>query len=250
MKFETAYSTFDDREHSIEDIQNIVRNDPRTFAGQYKASFLCPECHSARLKYVNDAPPYFSSYPRTVHSDDCHLKQEEFSPKSAENFVINKDNTKILERQMQSLLHSLFKPKEKITSIGFSHSHNPSATPPVIHAPHSSGSKRMGMKRIDLPFHKEDYNCYKYFYGKAKVVWKYDTEKEKYRILLHPISSNKLLGHIVITPPVYQHLLAEYKEPTEYCCGIVFAAKLYVYQKHTFFTTSLRYSKHIVITKL
>ena len=37
MKFETAYSTFDDREHSIEDIQNIVRNDPRTFAGQYKA---------------------------------------------------------------------------------------------------------------------------------------------------------------------------------------------------------------------
>ncbi len=86
----------------------------------------------------------------------------------------------------------------------------------------------MGMKRIDLPFHKEDYNCYKYFYGKAKIVWKYDAEKEKYRILLHHI----------------------YKEPTEYCCGIVFAAKLYVYQKHTFFTTSLRYSKHIVITKL
>lgn len=248
MKFEEAYSIYDNETLSIETIKTIYNQDPRAYIENYKFSFFCPECHLAQLSYINAVVPYFRAYPKAKHHENCDLQQDERSRKAAKIFVENDQNITIIQREMQSVLCSLFVSHSK--HIPVHHSSSTSKTSSTTtHASHSSRNKRMGRKRIDLPFREEDYNCYKYFYGKAKIKWEYDKKSQKFRLLLRHIETNKFLGRIFVTLPVYGHLPSEYKTPTEYCCGIIFTAEI-KNQEKSYFSTILYNSSYIMITKL
>lgn len=247
MKFEEAYSTFDKENHTIKKIQNIYIKTPITFAENYKESFLCPNCRLAKLQYNNAATPYFSAYPHAKHTPDCYLQQKELSPKSAEFFVQNSQNTTVLLRQMQSIINSLL-PSHSLSSSKNQVLPTTIAIPSSSHTSKSSQNKRMTQKRFDLPLRIEDYNCYKYFYGKSRIKWEYDNRIKKHKLLLRNIEDNTFLGRIFITPSVYQYLSKEYKAPLEYSCYIVFAAKLSKTDKNYFEGTLYR-SNHMIITK-
>ena len=85
MKFEEAYSIYDNETLSIETIKTIYNQDPRAYIENYKFSFFCPECHLAQLSYINAVVPYFRAYPKAKHHENCDLQQDERSRKSSKN---------------------------------------------------------------------------------------------------------------------------------------------------------------------
>ena len=103
MKFEEAYSIYDNETLSIETIKTIYNQDPRAYIENYKFSFFCPECHLAQLSYINAVVPYFRAYPKAKHHENCDLQQDERSRKAAKIFVENDQNITIIQREMQSV---------------------------------------------------------------------------------------------------------------------------------------------------
>lgn len=251
MKFEEAFSTFDDRCHSIDEICMLYNCDMQNFQKNYKGTFYCPLCRQALLSYNNAVTPYFKSYPDSKHAEDCELRQDEMHPSAAQKFVDDPDNNAMIQRQMQSILSSLFKEEKETTTKkpnmqnvvtgGISYT---TSAPQV--------TKRLGRKHFDLPLRAEDFDCVKYFFGTAHLVWEKAENKGRnyYKILLYHIKERKLLCRILITEKVYEYMMPDYKYPEEYDCKLVFVSKAEEKSGKNYFQTYLSTSKHIQISKI
>lgn len=248
MKFEDAFCTTLNRPITIEEVSYIFQNDRDTFISAIKDSLICPECKNVPLIYNNAATPYFSVYPKAIHSESCTLRQDEMDADEASRFLSDITNKQIIQRQMDSLISQILSeaspklanPKAAFMQSTFSKS-SKSKTP--------VSSKRLSRKRIDLPFREEDFNCEKIFYGRVHLKWEKcsNSSQDAYKILLCHTVKKTLLCKLKITSKVYSYLPSKYKSINELECAVAFVALFSEDSTKHYQATHLKHSERITI---
>ena len=246
MKFEEAFSTYDQITHPIDEISDLFIRDRKSYVEHFQSTFLCPECHIAPLSYNNAETPYFKSYPHASHADDCSLRQDEMSVAKAAELVADQSSNEVIQRQMQSTLSILLSsntptPCEKQKDA---HVHRES---PVNNFHLHLVSTRFPRKRIDISFRPEDFNCYKLFYGHVFVKWEKDLAKNRFRILLYHVKKEHLVCRISVTDKVYHYVNEQYKFSDERECNVVFLASFPRDSGKAYQSTYLQFSDKIII---
>ena len=206
VKFPEVYCDFEKDTVTLEEITKLYRNEYALYAENYQQSFWCPECRKVRISYNNAATPYFSAYPHSSHDDNCTYRQDEMSLKAVEALTSTNRTREEIIRQMDSLMHTLFKSdtsEKKMLS-----SSNSSV---VTRKPPKRGEtkidKRIPRKRIDESFYTDDYKNYKLFYGNIKLRWEEkDALCSNRKILLYHIKTGKFICRICITDGVKKSL--------------------------------------------
>lgn len=227
MKFEEVYYKVENRVLPLYDIEDIYFNSPSEYVNKYKEHLFCPECRIARLSFNNAELPYFSTYPRALHGDDCSLTQDEASAKITTDFLKDKRNLDEISRQINSVVRILLEEKTETNSIKrtIKNTTNNNGSKIVATKKHTHKKPRVPRKRIDIPFRSDDYNVEKIFYGDVLLKWKYYPDEKCYRLLLyHPVKKNFRCS-IKITMRVYDHI-KEYKRFDNCVCKVVFIGEL------------------------
>lgn len=251
MKFDEAYCETDMKTYTIEEISRLYNLHLDIFVKEYKDHFLCPECHTASLTFVNASIPYFRTYPNSKHLDDCFLKQEEMDQAQLKNYLADKDNTDSVNRQIQNALASLFVNNQEFNSDKEAgHMAYTSASPRSFESIYER--KRIPRKRIDLPFREEDFDCTKIFYGTVNLQWLKAKHSNSYKLILSSPTAHKRLCILAVTEKVYMNLNPTYKNQDFYLCNIAFLSE---FQKERNESNNplfsfLRTSQYLVIEKL
>lgn len=251
MKFEEAYWQKEDKMLRIDEITEIFHSKQSIFAKEIKDYLFCPECKKPQLAYNNASNPYLRAFPKSQHADWCSLKQGEMNSVRAEQFINDEKNKDIIIRQMQSAMLALMNPtaspsktSSKVSSVSKGISPFPVS--------HSSTSKRLPRKRIDIKFCPKDFNCVKIFYGTVYAKWETDVqtfnETEKWRKILMYDDNNQLLCKLKISPKVYNYIPEHYKGMNGVNCAVAFLAK-FNDDGRKYRTTSLRSSAYLIMEK-
>lgn len=248
MKFEEAFSTYDSCLHSIEEIANLYSSNPKKFKVNYNLSFVCPECHIAKLSFNNATTPYFKSYPHAIHADNCELKQNEMSWSVAEKFSDNPDNATLIRRQMNSILNSLLK-TNPLSSVALAPKDNTKMSKCTKTIVATTTTKRLPRKRIDLPMNDEDYNRIKYFYGRVSLNWEKDEKNKRYKILLWHREKGKLLCKISVSYTLYGYIPTDFKYPKNYNCNIVFMGTIEKLEGKSYCQGHIRFADRLIVCK-
>lgn len=248
MKFEEAFSTYDNCLHSIDEIAKLYTSNPKKFKANYNLSFVCPECYMAKLSFNNATTPYFKSYPHSVHDDDCELKQDEMSCSVAERFSDDPDNAPLIRRQMNSILNSLLK-TDTVPYITLAQKDNTKMSKCTKNTVALTTTKRLPRKRIDLPINDEDYNRIKYFYGQVLLKWEKDEKNKRYKILLCHREKGKLLCKISVSNTFYGYIPKDFKYPQSYNCNIVFMGTVKKLEGKSYCQGHIRFADRIIVCK-
>lgn len=210
MKFEEAYYQEHNKLIKVTELSQLRKQDIVKFKQANQALF-CPECHVAKIDFVNDNPPYLRSYPNTVHGLNCTLAQDIMSVKERKDFVNASDNDDVIQHQMEAIFLRLINQN--------SSAQRNEKSPVVLQKNENNNSKnnttpqrRMPQKCITLPLSERDFNTPKYFYGFVNLKW-YKIEDLYYDWLnvFSAETGEKICG-LKITNNVYKHLPQGYKD--------------------------------------
>lgn len=250
MKFEESFCTNKCKTFTIDEIAYIHNMNLKVFANEYKDYLVCPECHKANLSYNNATTPYFRAYPKAIHKEGCSLIQEEMTEKQAIKFIGDKKNNASIIRQMESILAILILDEPEPYPLPKPKCHlriTPNNTESKSNLLYNS--TRFPRKRIDIAFRPEDYDCYKFFYGKVILQWEKDNTKGRYKMLLFHPKTKKMICKILVSNTVYSYIDNKYKFPYKYICNIVFLATFIENKEHAYQTTSLRFGHYLSLIK-
>lgn len=222
MKFKEAFSTYDQQIYTVKRAETLRKYQPKVFAEKYKNSFVCPKCKKAPLSFHAAATSYFSTYPKAAHSKGCIFAQNMVAVDSALKFTKSRHSRKLIQRRLQALIHSTMLHKE-VKAVAIADTNDRGTIERIRKkAAFGTQSSIIPHKRFDKPFHSEDFNCVKLFYGEARLQW--ERQGNEYKILLYPVGSEgKLFGKIYISADVYQSLPYQSKRKT-YLCRAAFMA--------------------------
>jgi len=251
MKFEEAYSISHHSNYTIEEIAKIHEKSLETYVTDYKGYFACPECREAKLNFVNSKPCYFRTEQDDSHNDDCSLKQLTMSAHQTEGFVSNTENKEKIGRQLQSIMTMLLSDKPTAVRTTRVQSNATSSKKQSSSVSESFREKQVPRKRIDTKFRNEDYDCYKFFYGKVRAVWEKDEKRPEYmKLLLFHAKESRLLCRIYITGKVFSHIPQPYKDLNQKVCEIAFLASFDSNRNSTeksYQSTSLRFGHFFIL---
>lgn len=256
MKFKDAFCCKINKLLTIDDVAYYYKNDKQFYKDNIEKNLICPECKQPNLSFNNDSPPYFSVYPKAKHTDQCTLKQDVMTTSQSNKYVNNPDNKDLVLRQIDSVLTMLLETQSTLTKTKTPTSNKPGTPISSKDATHTSISKRLPRKRIDLEFEDEDFECDKIFYGSVHLKWEKEIDEDTseiigYKMLLYRTKKDnkKMVCKLIITPKVYEHLSNEYIQPAQYNCKIVFVAKFKNMSK-SYKSTYIRHSQFIVLEKV
>ncbi len=122
----------------------------------------CPECFQAKLIFAagKKISPYLKTKQLEKHDENCQYIQNLMNDKEREKFVNNSKPKDIFNdiEQLRKLLDESYSSKTISESLN-----------KADRKYNYSNEKRMPRKRIDLPLEEDDYDVFKYFYGKVNT---------------------------------------------------------------------------------
>lgn len=249
LKFEEAYSLTVEDLLTVDDVAHICNKSLELFASEYKKSFVCPECRKARLLFANSEPPYFRSYPKEPHDENCSLQQDVISPKKVAEYVDSIANAAQIERQIEGLITMLLSANgSSVHSKAAKEVSKDKASQQSKSTSHVTAKKYLPRKRIDTFISDDDLGVYKLFYGIVSLKW-ISTKTGKYGIILSNAKNNLEICKIWISEQVYSHIYEYCKTPEEYICAITVLAS-FKKDSNGVLYTSLRRSRFLHVEKI
>lgn len=228
MKFEEAYCSHAKKTLTIQKVAAVYKFDTEEFVKHYKEGLYCPECKEAKLSYNNAAIPYFKTYPKAKHCENCSLRQEEMGAKEIKEYIDSKEGKERAERNIESLMIRLLDESTDYRIKGKNIKANEESERPNSSTPltKSNSRKRFPQKRIDTMLSEEDLDIFKLFYGTVNICWECDNRSNDFKLILRNKTNRKFLCKIRVTTSVYSHINPSYKFEGYRECKIVFLASL------------------------
>lgn len=227
MKFKDAFSLTLNRKVTLEEINDWYKNDKNFFENQISGNLLCPKCKKAYLKYNNAKRPYLSCYPQATHSDNCSLKQEEYSKRGIDKLIKSQANNGIIIRQVESVFTNLFKTNDKANTNHVQIKKEQKENNKSQNQINKKHIKRIKRKNINTKITNDDFDTYKIFYGTVNCQ---KTEHKKKDDIHYYLSlsdkNNPLIFKIIVSENVYKYLSEEVKMNNNFNCNIALFAKL------------------------
>ena len=246
MKFEEAYNSFEKRTIPIYEVNELYLKDKTVFINFYKEHFYCPECRIAKLSFVNNSKPYFRTHLSYQHSDNCSLAQQYNHIENAEKLLSEYSNKDTISRQVQNLMNILLDEKIKTNNEITKHSNKLKTSSIIISNTNKFNTKQLPRKRIDTPFVKDDFNCYKFFYGNVYISWEYNKIYGYHQFIIRSIKDKKFICRIKITDKVLSYIPKHYIPKKSCNCKIVFLSSIQK-DKKGYKKTTLQRSDFIAI---
>lgn len=207
IKFSHAFYPPLKRSIDIETLNKEYKANPNQFYKTYNNNLFCPECHKARLGYVNASFPYLRSFPDSNHDFDCSLQQEQKSSFDTNKVYksIHADDKMYIHNQLEVVLSHV---GTEFSSHELAHSDNQNlkhSLSSITNVSKTDKSQYLRRKKLDRIFGEKDLFVPLIGYGDFFATW--EQNKQQWKLLLwHYDNKSNLICRIFISQNVYNYL--------------------------------------------
>lgn len=261
-KFEDAiliYPTGEKKSILVTEITKIRRKSDEEYQRNYKPYMFCSECKRAQLSHymTNKTIPYLKTIPTSEHLENCSFNKKCVEKKEFERYANSKINDTDIKNRLNKILDMFFEkqPISKDNPFIFRFP-TKNRTKPDKNKDNNIGcvevEKFLPRKLLNNTLTENDYDTYKFFYGKVRIHWKkVENGKLSYHLFLFDINeknSDIPLCNIAISKSVSEYIPSEYKNDMN--CKIAFLSKLQKSSDGKYTNALLINSTHLLIRKL
>lgn len=237
---------------SLEMLIDLYNDNYKSYINRYYNKIYCPECYKAKLNLIhtNSDKFWLRAFPKQEHDDLCSKQLPLVSNSMFNKYCESKDSAEHINKRLHQLIDMVLK-KETIDfnplviKVVDKKCSNDEVMKHEIR--NHTNLKSTPIKSLTNPFHDDDYDVWKMFYGKVRIKWNKSTYS--YNLMCYHPTKNYLICRISVSNMIYDcYLPDEYKHDIANVF-IAFAGIIqHIEYNGRFYNNAvLRFSNHLVI---
>lgn len=250
---EVTFLTNDDCNFiSLEILIDIYNKNNQLYINTYYNQIYCPECHKAKLNLIHMKNDKFClrAFPKQKHGDLCSKQLPLVSNSVFKKYCEAKDSVEHINRRLHQLIDMVLKKATISSNPQVIRTINGKCSDDEVMKQEISNHtylKAIPIKSLTTPFHDDDYNVWKIFYGKVNIKW--DKTDYSYNLKCYHPTKNYLICRISVSNKIYDYYLPDEYKQDRINIFIAFAGNIQrkEYNGKLYNNSILRFSHYLVI---
>lgn len=237
---------------SLETLIDLYVNDKELYINKYYGKIYCPECYKAKLNliHIKDNKFCLRAFPYQKHTNFCSKQIPLINNSIFKEYCESANSGEQINKRLHQLINIALK-KDKIDF-------NPYVIKIIDkkccddeisskNITHHTGLKSIPTKSLTTLFDEDDYNTWKFFYGKVDIEW--HKTNYYYNLMCYHTKKKYLICRISISNKIYEYYLPDKYKEDKKNTFLAFAGKINhdEYSGKFYNNVFLRFSNYLVI---